>query len=100
MLTTPQKAADFDQAAKELLSKARSALGDVDQFFRDEGFEPERVHKAIAACTSQAIADEASAQFDQIWQDVEREALAQQAQARVGSSGQAAKVSKRPRPLV
>lgn len=100
MLTTPQKAADVYQAAEELLSKARSALGDVDQFYRDQGFDPERVRSAIAACTNQEIVDEASAQFDQLLHEVELEVQAKQAEAGVASSGHVAKAPKPPRPMV
>lgn len=100
MSMTPQKAADIYQAAEELLSKARSALGDVDQFYRDQGVDPDRMRSAIAACTTQDIVDEASAQFDQIWREVEREAQAKQAEAGMVSSGHIARAPKLRRPLV
>lgn len=80
------------QTTDQLLKQARQALGDVDQFYRDQGLDPERVRSVMAAFTTKDMQAEASAQFDHVWREIESEveqqlALAGQASSRSPKKG-------------
>jgi|SRR5690606_25495089 len=73
MPTTLYESTAIRQTADQLLKQARQVLGDVDQFYRDQGLDPERVRSVMAAFTTKDMQAEATAQFDHVWREIESE---------------------------
>lgn len=73
MLTVSQRAMDVQQASEQLLQQARQALGGMDQYFRDQGLDPDQVRNMMSTLSTAEIDVEAREKFEQIKHDIERE---------------------------
>lgn len=99
MSTTLKRGMDVQQSSEDLLRQARHAIDGVDQFFRDQGIDPETIHRVVPALMTDDIVAEVSAKFAEIKHEISRQ-VSQKRGEMSGEAGVTKAAPKRPRPMV
>lgn len=85
--------------ANEITAAARQALDAADEFYRDQGLDPEKVRSVLAGQLDEKGQAEARTRFEQDMAEVEREAAEEAARANFAAP-QRSGAARKPRQMV